>query len=165
MPAINPYTGPNPKPKKKLKKPSVGLQRGGKKPREAGRRYEKSFAEKFGYRRVVGSGAFAGVDPTLSGDVVGEIGRLKILFELKSWDRVDGRGEKVVTFSVNLLDKIQKEAELLERIPIFIYHVKGSSDEWAVVNYQWLHDTLTMLIQENADLEAQVLDGGNDRSS
>lgn len=159
--ALNPATGPIPKPRKKVKKSYQGLSRGGKKPREAGRRYEKSFAEKYGYRRQVGSGAFAGVDPSLSGDVVGEIGRLKFLFELKSWDRVDGRGEKVVTFSVSLLDKIQKEAELLGKLPIFVYHVKGSSDEWAVVKYDWLHDTLTMLLQENADLEAQIIDGSN----
>lgn len=149
---------PVPKPPKKEKKFKSSLNRGGKKPKEAGRRYEKSFADRYGYRRQVGSGAFGSVDPMLLGDVVGEIGRLKFLFETKSWDKVDGRGEKVVTFPVALLHKIAKEAELLQKIPIFVYHVKGASDEWAVVKYDWFHDTLTTLMQEIADLEGQLQD-------
>jgi hypothetical protein len=132
------------------------MSRGGKKPKEAGRRYEKSFADRYGYRRQVGSGAFGGVDPTLLGDVVGEIGRLKFLFETKSWDKVDGRGEKVVTFPVALLHKIAKEAELLQKIPIFVYHVKGASDEWAVVKWDWFHNLLTGLMQEIAEYEGQL---------
>lgn len=153
MVSINPAKGPIPKPKKILK------QKGGRKPKETGRRYEKHFADKFGYHRQVGSGAFGAVDPTLLGDVTGEIGRLRLLFETKSWDKVDGRGEKVVTFSVSLLNKIAKEAELLERVPVFIYHVKGSTDEWAVVKWDWFHTILTGLMQEIAELEEQVLHG------
>jgi hypothetical protein len=124
------------------------MARGGRKPKEAGRRYEKSFADKYGYHRQVGSGAFGALDPTLLGDVVGEIGRLKLLFETKSWDKVDGRGEKVVTFPVSLLDKISREAALLQKTPVFIYHVKGSTDEWAVVKWDWFHNLLSDLFRE-----------------
>ena len=155
---------PVPKPPKKIKKPASGLgrspfKRGGKKPKEAGRRYEKSFADKYGYRRQVGSGAFGAVDPMLLGDVVGEIGRLKLLFETKSWDKVDGRGEKVVSFPASLLDKISAEAALLGRTPIFIYHIKGASDEWAVVRYDWLHNTLTSLIKTIEEMEDELVNG------
>jgi hypothetical protein len=156
------------KPPKKIKKPYAGLKRtplkrGGKKPKEAGRRYEKSFADKYGYRRQVGSGAFGSADPTLLGDVVGEIGRLRLLFELKSWDKVDGRGEKVVSFPSSLLDKISAEADLLGRLPIFIYHIKGASDEWAVVKYEWLHDTLTSLMKTIEEMEDELINGKDNR--
>lgn len=153
MPDFNPV----PKPKKKVKAPPKPM-RGGRKPKEAGRRYEKKFADKYGFKRVLGSGAFGAMDPMLNGDVSGEIGRLKILFEAKSWDKVDGRGEKVVSFSAALLDKIAKEAELLGRAPIFIYHIKNSTDEWAVVKYDWLHETLTNLMNQIDELERQLLD-------
>jgi len=156
MVSINPANGPIPKPKKRPKKTQAGLRRGGKKPKEAGRRYEKSFADKYGMRRQVGSGAFGSVDPLLVGDVIGEIGRLKLLFEAKSWDKVDGRGEKVVTFSKALLDKISKEAQLLGRAPIFLYHIKGESDEWAVVRYDWLHDLITKWEEEIINLAEQL---------
>jgi hypothetical protein len=134
------------------------MARGGKKPREAGRRYEKAFADKFQMRRQVGSGAFGGADPMLHGDVIGEIGRLKLLIEAKSWNKVDGRGEKVVSFSVSLLDKISREADLLGRLPIFVYHVKGSSDEWAVVRFDWLYETIKALELEVEELTLQVLE-------
>lgn len=147
---------PVPKPQKKIKAPPKGLRRGGRKPKEAGRRYEKKFADTYGFKRVLGSGAFGSQDPTLNGDVSGEIGRLKLLFEAKSWDKVDGRGEKVISFPAALLAKIAKEAELLGRAPIFIYHLKGSTDEWAVVKYEWLHETLTSLWNQIEELERQL---------
>lgn len=147
---------PAPKPKKKIKSAPKGLSRGGKKPKEAGRRYEKKFADQYGFKRVLGSGAFGAMDPMLNGDVSGEIGRLKLLFEAKSWDKVDGRGEKVVSFPAALLAKIAKEAELLGRAPIFLYHIKGDTEEWAVVKYSWLHETLTSLWQQIEELERQL---------
>lgn len=145
-------TGPILKPTPKPKKAPTGLARGGKKPKEAGRRYERHFADKYDMHRQVGSGAFGVVDPSLVGDITGEIGRLKLLFEAKSWHQVDGRGEKIVTFPVSLLDKISKEAVSIGRIPLFVYHPKGSSDEWAVVKYSWLHDVL----KEQEDMIAQL---------
>lgn len=134
--------GPIRKPTPKKKKSPTGLRRGGKKPKEAGRRYEARFAEKYGMRRQVGSGAFGVADPLLVGDIIGEIGRLRLLFEAKSWDKVDGRGEKVVSFSKSLLDKISREAEVLGREPIFIYHIKNDPTEWAVVRYDWLQQLI-----------------------
>lgn len=119
------------------------MARGGRRPKEAGRRYEHAFAGKYDYKRIVGSGAFAAEDPLLSGDVAAEIGELKLLFEAKSWHQVNGRGEKIVAFHVSLLDKISREAKLQMREPIFIYHMKGASNEWAVVEYEWLHDLIT----------------------
>jgi hypothetical protein len=148
-----------PKPPKRVKKVPPGgshqvnsLNRGGRKPKAAGGRYEHAFAKKFGFRRVVGSGAFGHVDPTLKGDVLGEIGRLKLAFETKSWEQYDGRGKKTVSFSVALLDKIAAEAKILGREPIFVYHVKGASNEWAVLEYQWLHDLITRYEKEIMEL-------------
>lgn len=155
MGSIRPAKGPIPKPIKKPKKPAKPLARGGRKPREAGRRYEHAFADKYALRRVLGSGAFAAQDPTLSGDIVGEIGRLRVLFEAKSWGQLDGRGEKVVSFPVAFLEKIAKEAKLLQREPIFIYHVKGASNEWAVVEYSWLHE---LILRWETDIMALMQD-------
>lgn len=148
---------PAPKPEPKPKRQRTGLQRGGRKPKEAGRRYEARLADRYGMRRQVGSGAFGGIDPMLLGDVIGEVGRLKLLIEAKSWNKVDGRGEKVVTFPAALLDKISREAELLGRVPLFVYHVKGSTEEWAVVRFDWLYETLSELEREVSELTDQVL--------
>lgn len=161
MVSINPAQGPIPKPKKREKKPAKGLSRGGRKPKEAGRRYEKSFADRYGMRRQVGSGAFGVVDPMLLGDVVGEIGRLRLLIEAKSWDKVDGRGEKVVSFSKALLEKISREAQVLGREPLFIYHIKGDTEEWAVVRYDWLHDLITKW-EDEIQRMAEYYDGDTD---
>lgn len=149
---------PAPKPKPKVKKPKPSFQRGGRKPKDAGRRYEASFAKKYAMTRVVGSGAFGAVDPTLHGDVSGAIGRKQYLIETKSYDRVDGRGEKIVTFPVAFLDKISKEAQVMGKIPLFIYHVKNSSEEWAVVRFDWLYETLSALETEIAELTLQVME-------
>lgn len=145
--------GPIRKPTPKKKKPRKALGSGGRKPKEAGRRYEKSFAEKYGHRTQLGSGAFGAVDPSLVGDVLGEIGRLKLAFETKSWDKVDGKGEKVVSFHKSLLDKIEREAELLGRAPIFIYHIKNDTNEWAVVKYSWLQ---SLIEQWERDIQAFI---------
>ena len=149
MVALNP--GATAKPEKREKAPRVGLRSGGRKSKDAGRRYEQRFAQKYDepdgptsasgkplvhYKRVPGSGAFV----ELKGDVLAEIGTLAIAFELKSWNKVDGRGEKTVTFPTSLLDKIDAEAKTLNRVPILIYHPKGSEEEWAVVRYSWLHE-------------------------
>ena len=96
----------------------------------------------------------------LLGDVVGEIGRLRLLFELKSWTVVEGRGEKTVTFPLSLLEKIASEAEVLGRVPVFVYHVKNASNEWAVVEYSWLHKTISYYEETIAALEEQLLEAG-----
>src|SRR6266853_6246805 len=95
--ALNPATQPIPKPQKKIKN-KVPMKRGGTRPSEAGRRYEKEFADKYGFHRQVGSGAFAAADMMLQGDITGEIGRLRLLFESKAWNMMNGKGEKIVSF-------------------------------------------------------------------
>lgn len=143
-PEIGTIAKPEPKP------------RGGKKPKDAGRRYERQFSHKYGFQRVVGSGAFGGVDPLLKGDVKGQIGSLKLLFELKSLNKLDSKGAKTVTFPVSWLDKIDTEAQAEGRFPIFAYHVKGETREWAVIRM----DKLIELIN---DYERQIeeLSSGN----
>lgn len=149
--------GAPPKPTKQPKEPKRGFQRGGRKPKDAGRRYEHRFATKFNepdgptdekgkqlihFRRQVGSGAFGKADPGLKGDILGDIVRLRLAFEAKSWDKINGRGEKTVTFPADFLYKIDEEAKTLNRDPIFVYHIKGDEEEWAVVRYSWLHEKL-----------------------
>jgi len=151
--ALNPAEGPIPKPVKVEKAPYRGLPRGGKKSKDAGRSYEQRFTRKYDepdgaldhnckplvhYHRVPGSGAFV----TLPADVLAEIGSLNIAFELKSWLQLDGRGAKTVAFSASLLDKIDEEARQLNRVPMFVYHIKGDSEEWAVIRYSWLAEKL-----------------------
>lgn len=161
-----------PKPPKKEKKPRSPLSYGGKKPKEAGRRYELSFAKRYDepdgprshtgkplihFRRRPGSGAFL----ELKGDILGDLVQLKLLFEAKSWHKMDGRGEKTVTFPASLLYKLDEEAKTEDRVPMFIYHIKNDSEEWAVIRYSWLHDkirTYELAIRELTEQLEEALD-------
>lgn len=107
-------------------------------------------------RRQVGSGAFGNVDPILKGDIKGEIGRLLLLFEAKSWDQVDGRGAKTVSFPVALIDKIEAEALTEDRFPIFVYHPKGSQREIAFCYYDRLHALLKEAYRQLMAYESQL---------
>ena len=92
----------------------------------------------------------------LKGDVTGDIHDILLLFEAKSWYQVDGRGERQISFSIGLLDKLEREAASLGRIPFFIYHPKGSSFELFFGRYDRLHDLLKELAKRIADLETQL---------
>lgn len=111
--------------------------RGGKKPKDAGKRYERSFAQKYDYKRVVGSGAFGQVDANLQGDVTAKIGALDMLLELKSLNKVDGRGAKIINFPLSFLEKIELEAKSIGKIPGLVYHTKGSTQEYIVLRFDW----------------------------
>ena len=126
--------GPIQKPEPKIK--------GGKKPKDAGRRYERSFSQKYGYKRVVGSGAFGTVDPSLQGDVGAKVGDLDMLLELKSLNKIDGRGEKIVNFPLSFLEKIDQEARSMGKVPGLIYHPKGSTQEYIVLRFDWFKDKI-----------------------
>lgn len=154
---IKPISKPPPrekKPRKPLRR--TPMARGGRKPKEAGRRYERDFSNKYGFQRQVGSGAFGKLDPMLVGDVAGAIGKLKFLFELKSLEQYNGRGERTVSFPKAWLDKINLEAKSVGRLPVFIYHLKGAPEEWAVIRYDVLYAILTELEEQIAALEEQL---------
>jgi hypothetical protein len=121
--------GPILKPEPKIK--------GGRKPKDAGKRYERSFSQKYGGKRVVGSGAFGLVDPTLQGDVMIKIGPLDMLLELKSLTKVDGRGQKIVNFPLAFLEKIEQEAKSIGKVPGLIYHAKGDTKEYLIVRFDF----------------------------
>lgn len=108
------------------------------------------------FHRQVGSGAFGGIDPTLKGDVTGDIGKLLLLFEAKSWLQVDGRGARQVSFSIGLLDKLEQEALSLGRFPFFIYHPKGAGFELFFGRYDRLHQLLKDQARYIAQLEAAL---------
>lgn len=159
--------GAPPKPVPREKSAPKGLRSAGRKPKEAGRRYEQRFVRKYdepdgptdakgkpliNFRRVPGSGAFV----TLPGDVLAELVSLNLVFELKSWDRVNARGEKTVTFPLRLLTKIDEEAKQLNRVPLLIYHQKNEEEEWAVVRYSWLHEKLRTYELAIRDLTEQL---------
>lgn len=125
-------TGPILKPEPKI--------RGGKKPKDAGKRYERSFAQRYEFKRVVGSGAFGLVDPMLQGDVVAKVGTLDMLLELKSLTKVDGRGAKIINFPLSFLEKIEQEARSIGKVPGLVYHVKGSTQEYIVLRFDWFKE-------------------------
>ena len=173
MVALNPATGPIPKPEKREKAPRQGLRRsGGKSPGESGRKYERHFVNKYDepdgpkgtngkplihFKRNPGSGAFV----ELKGDVLGDIVALKLMFELKTWAKHTARGEKTMTLPMEILYKLDEEAKTENRVPMLIYHTKGDSEEWAVIRYSWLHEkirdyelqirSLTMQVEELLD--------------
>lgn len=140
-----PERGPILKPEPKI--------RGGRKPKDAGKRYERAFAQKYDFKRVVGSGAFGVVDPTLQGDVGAIIGNLDMLLELKSLEKVDGRGEKIVNFPLSFLEKIALEAKSVGKIPGLIYHPKGSRDEYIVLDFAWFKDLVEDYVRQIKELE------------
>ena len=162
MTALLPADGAIPKPTRIPKDSPRGLSRGGKRPKEAGRRFEARFAKKYDdpplvkFRRQVGSGAFGKVDPGLLADVLGDIGSLLLAFEVKSWDRHDARGQKVLTIPSSVLYKLDLEAKTLNRHPVLIAHLKGDEEEWAVCRYSWLHSVLKELQRQVVALNAQV---------
>ena len=135
MPSIRgTEVGPILKPEPKIK--------GGKKPKDAGKRYERAFAQKNDFKRVVGSGAFGTVDPALQGDVGAKIGDLDMLLELKSLNKINGRGEKIVNFPLSFLEKIDQEARSMNKVPGLIYHPKGSTQEYIVLRFDWFKDKI-----------------------
>ena len=154
MVALNPATGPIPKPEKREKAPRQGLRRsGGKSPGESGRKYERHFVNKYDepdgpkasngkplihFKRNPGSGAFV----ELKGDVLADIVSLKLMMELKTWAKVNARGEKTMTLPMSILYKLDEEAKTENRVPMLIYHTKTDKEEWAVVRYSWLHEKI-----------------------
>lgn len=140
-----PESGPIVKPEPKIK--------GGKKPREAGRRYERAFAQKYGFKTVLGSGAFGKVDPTLKGDVVAKVGPLDMLLEAKSLNKVDGRGAKIVNFPLSFLEKIEQEAQSMGKIPGLIYHPKGATQEYIVLRFDWFKELVEDYMRQIQELE------------
>lgn len=144
MSSINPATGPIPKPQPKIK--------GGKKPKQAGTRYERVFTQKHGGRRIVGSGAFGVVDPMLKGDIAITIGDKDYLLESKSLNKINGRGEKTVTFPLSFIEKITEEAKTTGKIPGLIYHPKGSSDEYLFVKFAWFKELIEDYVRQIREL-------------
>lgn len=138
--------GPILKPPPKIK--------GGKKPKDSGRRFERQIASKYGGQRVVGSGAFGPVDPMLVGDVRITVGTLKFLTEAKKRaPKVTMKGEKSITLSVDMLDKIERESLIGGEEPLLIFGVKGRSSEWAVMRWDRLHWILAEQERQINELE------------
>ena len=137
-----PILKPPPKPK------------GGRKPKDSGRRFEKQIADKYGGQRVVGSGAFGPVDPMLVGDVRLTVGTLKFLTEAKKRaPKINMRGEKSITLSTDMLDKIEREALIGGEEPILIFGVKGRSSEWVIMRWDRLHWILSEQERQINELE------------
>lgn len=147
MGSLRPATGPIPKPTPK--------KRGGKSPRDSGIGFERKFVKKHGYKRVVGSGAFGLQDPMLKGDVEARIGDKDYLLETKNLNKVDGRGEKTVTFPLSFLEKITKEAEAKGRIPGLIYHPKGSSKDYLFVEFDWFKELVEDYVRQIKELQKE----------
>jgi hypothetical protein len=145
MTSIRGPEGPIDKPEPKLK--------GGKKPKQAGTRYERVFVQKHGGRRVVGSGAFGYVDPSLKGDIRITIGDRDYLLESKSLNKINGRGEKIVNFPLSFLEKITKEAETTGDIPGLIYHPKGSAEEYLFVKFEWFKELVEDYVRQIKELD------------
>jgi hypothetical protein len=127
-------------PKKEKRQPSsllrTGIKRGGRKPKDSGRRQEREFANKYEeFTRVVGSGAFGNFDPMLKGDLKGIIGRKPFLLEMKSWATVNALGEKTINIPLSVLDKVRIEGETEGRYAGVVFHPKGTSRYIAIFDW------------------------------
>jgi hypothetical protein len=153
---------PVPKPPKKVKK-APAKKRGGKAPKKAGIRQEANFRDQYdGFERVVGSGAFGAYDPTLRGDLKGQIGRKRFLLEMKAWTTVNARGEKTISLPISVLDKIREEAdmELTPRHAGVIFHPMNSNRWIAIFDWQDLYD----LLKEQEDYIARLEEAVNGKA-
>jgi len=166
------YFNPVPKPSKTPKKSKAGgLARGGKKPKEAGRRFEARVVEKYNdpplvkVKRQVGSGAFGKTDPMLLADLLIDIGRLKLAAEVKSWDKVNAKGEKTITVPAAVLYKLDAEAKVLGRDPVGILHMKGDSEEWCFIRMSWFVEKLKEYESTIINLQAQLEEALEDRAA
>ena len=120
------------------------MKRGGRKPKEAGRRQEREFANKYeGFERVIMSGAAGIYDPLLKGDIRGRIGRKKYLLEMKAWDKVDGQGEKTINVPLSVLDKVRKEGETENRYAGVVFHPKNTSRYVAIFDWDEFFNFMT----------------------
>jgi hypothetical protein len=156
-----------PKPEKRPKKSKpTGIKRGGKAPRKAGIKQESNFVNRYNdpedenvtFKRVIASGAFGGIDPTLRGDIKGEVYRKRFLLESKAWATVNAAGEKTVHIPLSVLDKIRKEAdfEIPPRHAGVVFHPMNTN-RWIAI-FDW-DDFYTILREQEeyiAKLEAIV---------
>jgi hypothetical protein len=159
--ALNPWQPgtPVPKPKKKLKTAVSGLKRGGKSPRKAGIKQESNFVNNYeGFRRVVASGAFGAIDPTLRGDIKGEIGRKRFILEMKAWHKIDGTGSKTINVPLSVLDKIRLEAdyEIPPRDAGVIFHPKNTNRWIAIFDWNDFYRIMTEQEEYIARLEEEI---------
>lgn len=164
-----------PKPEKQQKAAAKGLSRsGGRKPKEAGRRFEQRMVDKYTeaksplpcpncgqlplvyVKRQVGSGAFGKADPDLVGDLLLNIGRLRLLAEAKSWNKTLASGEKTINVPASVLYKLDQEARQLGRDPIGLFHMKNDTEEWAFVRLDWLINNLREWERCIRDLDQQL---------
>ncbi len=114
----------------------TGIKRGGRKPKAAGLRQEREFANKYDeFTRVVGSGAFGNFDPVLKGDLKGFIGRKPFLLEMKSWATVDATGAKTINIPLHVLDKVRIEAETMNQNAGVVFHPKGTNRYIAIFDW------------------------------
>lgn len=133
------------------------MKRGGSRPRKAGIRQEREFADRFPeFHRVVGSGAFGGLDPLLKGDLKGTLGRMRFLLEMKAWAKVDARGEKQISLGIGILDKIRQEALTEDRYAGVIYHPKGTNRYLAIFDWEDFYKIFKEQEEYIERLEAEV---------
>lgn len=150
MPAV-------PKPAKREKKPRTtllrtGIKRGGKAPRKAGIKQEGNFVsiynepedDNVSFRRVIASGAFGAIDPTLRGDIKGEVYRKRFLLEMKAWATINAAGQKTINVPLSVLDKIRQEAdyEIPPRHAGVIFHPMNSNRWVAIFDWQDFFEVL-----------------------
>lgn len=158
-----------PKPEKRPKSTKrTGIKRGGKAPRKAGIKQESNFVNTYNdpendevtFKRVVASGAFGAIDPTLRGDIKGQVYRKRFLLESKAWATVNAAGEKTIHIPLSVLDKIRKEAdyEIPPRHAGVIFHPMNTSRWIAIFDWDDFYNVLVEQEEYIARLEAE-LDG------
>lgn len=128
-----------PRPTKRSKKP--GARPGGNKYKDRSRAQESRIAKRLTestripFERVPMSGARKNVG--LDGDVRSD-GREKEkyarwLLELKNKEVTNAKGTKQVTFELDWLEQIDREAKQDNRLPAFVYQYTNDSRYWVVL--------------------------------
>jgi hypothetical protein len=135
----------------------TGIKRGGRKPKDAGRRQEREFANKYEeFTRVVGSGAFGNFDPVLKGDLKGRIGRKPFLLEMKSWATVDATGAKTINLPLHVLDKVRIEGLTENQYAGVVFHPKGTTRYIAIFDWEDFYNLFKEQEEYIARLEAFI---------
>lgn len=137
----------------------TAIKRGGRKPKDSGRRQEREFANKYEeFTRVIGSGAFGNFDPLLKGDLKGFIGRKPFLLEMKSWATVDASGAKTVHIPLSVLDKVRLEGETEGQYAGVVFHPKGTNRYIAIFDWDDFYKVFKEQEEYIARLEAELDD-------
>lgn len=119
----------------KVMEKGLPRKKGGKSPRDAGNRAERTIAKQVGGDRVPGSGSIKNTNHNLKGDieVKDDMGRQFVKLEVKLSGAVTSKGEKTFPLTKKIVEQAKKEAEEVGEIGAVVIRYKGDPETEGLV--------------------------------